>query len=137
MFIGQRCIDDDNEGQAYVALSRATSLEGLQVLGFDKSKVSFLWTSLPIAGGGGRIVADLRLRLVFFSGDGTRQSCPMEQDPRNDQLKLTLIPQRRPRFAHIDKHSPTCTSAIQIQKLGICPTTNAQPTTLGRIIHVH
>lgn len=28
------------KGQAYVALSRATSLEGLQVLGFNASKVS-------------------------------------------------------------------------------------------------
>jgi hypothetical protein len=29
-------------GQAYVALSRATTLEGLQVLNFDASKVGFL-----------------------------------------------------------------------------------------------
>jgi ATP-dependent DNA helicase PIF1 len=29
------------KGQAYVALSRATSMEGLQVLGFSKAKVSF------------------------------------------------------------------------------------------------
>ena len=28
-------------GQAYVALSRATTLEGLQVLNFDASKVRF------------------------------------------------------------------------------------------------
>jgi len=26
-------------GQAYVALSRATSMEGLQVIGFNKSKI--------------------------------------------------------------------------------------------------
>jgi ATP-dependent DNA helicase PIF1 len=37
------------KGQAYVALSRATSLDGLQVLGFSASKVSAcaMFTCLP------------------------------------------------------------------------------------------
>lgn len=48
-------------GQAYVALSRATSLEGLQVLNFDPNKVQSLRSH---QGNGGNYLTEHRSRLM-------------------------------------------------------------------------
>ena len=73
-------------GQAYVALSRATSLEGLQVLNFNQSKVSFNYYLLVPP----NIFVSARLWLIPKSSSGASPSPPF--------LKAKYVYTRFPRW---------------------------------------
>ena len=68
-------------GQAYVALSRATSLEGLQVLNFDPVKVRLATKRDDFDG----------LVSIVYLGQSPSKGRRMEQDAGNDRDRVTRL----------------------------------------------
>lgn len=81
------------KGQAYVALSRATSLEGLQVLGFQSDKVRLRTCAAYSA-------------TDCASGDGSSQSDEMDgQTQRSEYFHLNGQSSQRSEHFHLNGQS--------------------------------